>query len=349
MLPRGADPAVDDAMPGHHDELLAAIARRQGVEITEVRARVLSRQLRSRGLLGAGAAARSLQVSYALEHAVHRLTAFLAAGSRHVSGHTLDDAMRAARAETARGHLATLGYWPPPKQEPNELTRHYVAAVEAIGGAGIDASVSIKVDLMDYSASLLATVLDAAGEYGVRVHLDAQDLATADRTHALAEAALARGASLSMTLPARWQRSAADAERFIAWGVPVRLVKGQGGDPAQPRADPLRCLLELVERLAGRAAHVGVATHDRRAAEPALRLLQDSGTPCSLEQLRSLPRLDALALAVGVPVRAYVAYGCFGLPYAVGEVFRRPAIAGWVLRDLLARHRPVGPVAGDRG
>jgi proline dehydrogenase len=336
-------------MSRRHEELLAAIARRQGLDIGQVRARVQARQARSRGLLGRGAAARSLVLSYALERGGQRLSAFLAAGSRHVSGRSLDDALRAARGEATRGLLTTLGYWPPSGQAPDELARHYVAAVEAIGAAGIDASVSIKVDLMDYREELLDAVLRAAAAHGVRVHFDAQGLETADRTHALVEASLARGAAVSATLPARWQRSAADAERFIAWRVPVRLVKGQGGDPSQPRADPRRCFLELVERLAGRAVHVGVATHDRRTAEPALHKLLARGTPCSLEQLRSLPRLDAVAQAAGVPVRAYVAYGRFGLPYAVGEVFRRPAIAAWVLRDLLVRHRSGTSAAGDLG
>ena len=333
-------------MPRRHDELLAAIARRQGLDIGHVQARVQARQQRSRGLLGPRASAHSLALSYALERAGQQLAAYLAAGARHVSGRTLDDALRAARIEAGHGHLATLGYWPPPGQAPDELARHYVAAVEAVGVHGFDASVSIKVDLMDYRIDLLDTVLRAAAAHGVRVHFDAQGLETADRTHALVETSLARGAAVSATLPARWERSAADAERFITWGIPVRLVKGQGGDPARPRADPRRCFLALAERLAGRAAHVGVATHDRRAAEPALHLLRARGTPCSLEQLRSLPRLDALARSVGVPVRAYVAYGRFGLPYAVGEVFRRPAIAAWVLRDLLLRPRSGMPPAG---
>jgi hypothetical protein len=64
-----------------------------------------------------------------------------------------------------------------------------------------------------------------------------------------------------------------------------------------------------------------------------------------LEQLSSLPRLDALARQRGVPVRVYIACGRWGLPYAVREVLRRPAIAGWIARDLLWRHRAV---AGDR-
>jgi proline dehydrogenase len=332
-------------MPANADTLLQAIARRRGLDIEMLRARALNRQARSRGWLGPAAAARSLALSYALEHAGQQLTALLAAGSRHVSGLALDDALRAVHAEAARGHGATLGYWPPPGQAPAELAQHYLAAVEVVGRAGLDVAVALKVDLMDYRADLLDPVLRAAAEHGVRLHFDAQGLETADRTHALVEHGLGRGVAVSGTLPARWRRAGADAERFIAWGLPVRLVKGQGGDPAWPRADPRRSFLALAEQLAGRAVHVGVATHDRRAAEPALRFLQGAGTPCALEQMRSLPRLDALAGALGVPVRAYVAYGRFGLPYAVGEVFRRPAIAGWILRDLLVRHRPAGPVA----
>lgn len=334
-------------MPAHPDALLQALARREGLDIEMLRARAQARQARCRGWLGPAAAARSLALTYALQRAGLGLAAYLAAGSRHVSGLTLDDALRAVDVEAARGHRATLGYWPPPGQAPAELARHYLDATEAAGRTGLDVVVALKVDLMDYRADLLDPVLRAAAGHGVRLHFDAQGLETADRTHALVEHGLRRGVAVSATLPARWRRSSADAERFIAWGVPVRVVKGQGGDPDWPRADPRHGFLALVEQLAGRAAHVGVATHDRRVAEPALRRLRATGTPCALEQLRSLPRMDALARALEVPVRAYVAYGRFGLPYAVGEVLRRPAIAGWILRDLLVRHRPADDIAAE--
>jgi proline dehydrogenase len=327
-------------MSSSQERLVARIAERQGLSVEQVAARVASRQARCRGLLGPRAAAHTLQWSHALAAAEQRLTGFLAAGSRHVSGLRLDDALAAARFEAGRGHRATLGYWPPPVQAPGEVSRQVIEAIEALGAARLDASVSIKVDLMDYRRDLLDGVIAAAAAHRVRVHFDAQGLETVDRTHALIESSLGRGAEVSATLPARWRRSAADAERFIAWGLPLRVVKGQGGDPAWPQAEPRRGLLELVDRLAGRAAQVGVATHDRRSAEPALQRLQAAGTPCSLEQLRSLPRLDGLAAQLGVPVRVYVAYGRFGLPYAVREVLRRPAIVGWILRDLLVRHRP---------
>jgi hypothetical protein len=68
-------------------------------------------------------------------------------------------------------------------------------------------------------------------------------------------------------------------------------------------------------------------------------MLLAAKTPCSLEQLRSLPRLDFLAEKRGIPVRVYVAYGRFGLPYAIDEITRRPAIVWWILRDALERLR----------
>jgi proline dehydrogenase len=209
-------------------------------------------------------------------------------------------------------------------------------------------SVSIKPDHLAFDERHLRPVLEAAQERRVRVHFDAQAFDTAERTLACVEEALAAGTEVSATLPARWRRSAEDAERIVRWGIPVRVVKGQGADPGDPKIDPRRAFLELVERLAGRAAHVAVATHDRRTAEPALLMLQSTRTACSLEQLRSLPRLDDLAHLLDVPLRVYVAYGRFGLPYAVGEVLRRPAIAGWILRDLLVRGRPEAPMAVRR-
>jgi len=82
------------------------------------------------------------------------------------------------------------------------------------------------------------------------------------------------------------------------------------------------------------------AAYAQLMADISERALVRAGTPCGLEQLRSLPRLDFVATARGLPTRVYVAYGHAGLPYAIAELMRRPAIAGWILRDLLVRHVP---------
>lgn len=373
-----AIPALIDV----RDPLVARIAKRHGVSPEEIGGSVARRATRFKGWaqrLGARNLARTVGWSLSLGRAERRLADFLASGARHVSGLTIDDAVEAARREAQALHSATLGYWPQPGESPESVARAYVEAVVAVASlreqvarraSGFDAelrgdratggltpwagagawsrigppSVSIKADHLAFASRHLRSVLDAARDHRVRVHFDAQAYETADAALACVEEACSRQADVSATLPARWHRSGQDAERMVGWGIAVRVVKGQGADPGDPKLDPPRAFLALVERLAGRAAHVAVATHDRRTAEPSLRMLQAAGTPCSLEQLRSLPRLDALAHALDVPQRIYVAYGRFGLPYAVGEVLRRPAIAGWILRDLLVRHRPAPPL-----
>jgi proline dehydrogenase len=91
----------------------------------------------------------------------------------------------------------------------------------------------------------------------------------------------------------------------------------------------------MVSRLAGKAAHVSVATHDAPLAYAALKRLRDSHTPCELELIHGLPQQAALHIArtLGVPVRNYLAYGP-GCPHArAGTTGRNPRTMWWALRD----------------
>ena len=105
-------------MPADPDALLQALARREGLDLEMLRARAQARQARSRGWLGPAAAARSLALTYALQRAGLGLAAFLAAGSRHVSGLTLDDALRAVGGEAATAPGAAAGTAPASGGEP---------------------------------------------------------------------------------------------------------------------------------------------------------------------------------------------------------------------------------------
>lgn len=328
-----------------YQEIVARMAHRYDVSEAQINQRVQSRRAKLFGLLSPSATARTVATTLALTAAEQKLGEFLAAGAHHVSGLQVGDAIAAARSEAQHQHIASLGYWPQPGESPTSITQHYLLGIEAVAESGLTCSVSVKVDQLGYDRDLTTEVLHKAMLHGVRVHFDAQAYDSVDRTHDLLATGLAMGADVSGTLPSRWQRSVQDAERFIAMGIPVRVVKGQGGDPNHPKIDPRRSYMALVRLLAGRAAHVGVATHDRRVAEPALNHLLTTGTPCSLEQMRSLPRLDFLAERRQLPTRVYIAYGRFGLPYAIGEFVRRPAILAWVLRDLLVRGRTTEPTA----
>jgi proline dehydrogenase len=322
-----------------YEQIVQQISQRYSVSPEQVIQRIQSRRIKLKGLISPSQAAHTVAMTLALTLAEHKLGLFLASGAAHVNGLTVDDALGAAVREPQSQAMFSLGYWPQAKEAPARIAEQYVQGIEGIAQAGLACSLSVKVDQLNFDANLWRPVVDAAVTHRVRLHFDAQAFDTADRTHAMMHDTQDRGAEVSGTLPARWLRSESDAERFIAMGIAIRLVKGQGGDPDHPKLDPRQAFFRLVDRLAGRATHVGVATHDRRVAEPALRRLRATETPCSLEQMRSLPRLDFLARQLELPTRVYIAYGRAGLPYAIGEVLRRPAILGWIARDLFLRHR----------
>jgi len=232
--------------------------------------------------------------------------------SGRIGAHEMDAAIEAARAQAAHGRLLTLAYWSLAGDAPAQIAAQYLAGVDAIAAAGLPCSISIKVDAVGFQRDLLRPLFSRARECGVRLHFDAQACDAAARTFALLEEAREMGAAVSASIAARWRRSIDDAERMIALGVPVSIVKGRDGDPGAPKVDPRRAFLDLVYLCAGRATHVGVATHDRLVAEPALDVLKNAGGSRCLEQLTWSPRLDFLAERRGTPVLVHIGYGRVG-------------------------------------
>ena len=257
------------------------------------------------------------------------------AAKAYVAGEHLCDALATQERLAERGITATLGYWDGPADSPRRVADHYLAAVTALGGRG--AYLSTKPPALGFSAALAREVADAALATGVRLHCDSHAIDAADPSIAVAEQMLAAGGVVSFTLPGRWRRSLGDAQWAIDRRVPVRVVKGQWSDPADPARDLRGGYLELIDALAGRAASVDVATHDVPLALEAIGRLETAGTPSTWELLYGLPMRAALRLANerNIATRVYVPYGEAYLPYALGKLRHEPRIAWWLLKDML--------------
>jgi proline dehydrogenase len=257
--------------------------------------------------------------------------------SAYLAGPRIDDALPACLALEARGRASTVGFWNRGADEPHQVAREYEAAVETLSRRGLDSYLSIKAPALGFSPELVAELLERGRSVGVRVHFDSLSPETAERTIALIVAATQQHEGLGITLPAAWRRSPADAGAAAELGLGVRVVKGQWLDPTAPGQDPRASFLGLVERLAGRARRVAVATHDEALAREALRLLQAARTPCELELLFGLPAAAAARAAdeLAVPVRVYVPYGHASLPYRISDAIRDPRVPSWLLQDLL--------------
>lgn len=258
------------------------------------------------------------------------------AATSYVAGAEVPDAMRLCRQYAQRGITSAICPWDSPVDTPDQVCATYLTALQAIRDEGLDCYLSIKAPSLQYSLPRIASLVAVAESRGIRIHFDSLALESAHPSLLLLEEAVRLYGGIGYTLPSRWKRSLADAERVIELGVAVRVVKGQRSDPEGEQGNPNADFLALVDRLAGRAKLVAIATHDRELARESLRRLQRAGTTCELEQLYGLPMgWEQVARPLGVPARIYIPYGHAYLSYALSEVWRRPIIIAWLLKDLL--------------
>jgi len=266
------------------------------------------------------------------------------AARAYVAGPALDDALGACRRAARRGIASTIGFWNGNDQSPEEVAAAYLDTVDGLGRANLDCYLSVKALPLGFSRELSNAIVMRARQAGVRVHFDSLGPETVEPTFAMLEDSRARHRRLGCTLPGRWSRSLRDADRAAELGLDVRVVKGQF--PGDDEMDPRTGFLAVVDRLAGRARFVAVATHDTPLARMALDHLLSAGTPCEAELLYGLPWRPAVRAArvKRVAARLYVPYGQAWLPYRLSEARENPGLLWWVTRDLVR-----GASIGTRG
>ncbi len=259
------------------------------------------------------------------------------AARAYVAGPRAGDALRVARRLSAWRLGVTIGYWNAAGESPERVHAASAEGLEAMHRAGLPGYLSLKHPALGPDEGLLLDLLDRARRLGRRVHFDALGPEHADRTNAAIEAGLAKKSDLGTTLPGRWTRSPGDADWAARLGLVVRVVKGQWADPDAPDLDPRAGFLAVVERLAGRAREVAVASHDLALAERSIERLRARGTRVCWELLFGLPLRGARRAArrLRVPVRVYVPFGASWLPYTMDVVRARPTVVPWLVLDRL--------------
>lgn len=266
--------------------------------------------------------------------------------SRHIAGKDVVDVLPICRWAHEHGYKSIVSPWAGPDDPPRKVFDRYKEAFDSMHNETIDWYLSIKLESIGNDIGLFQELSSIAKSNGVRLHLDSMGPDSAPFTYSFLEKTVAQNPNLGCTLPSRWTRSITDADRAVDLGVSIRIVKGQWQDPGQAKVDSRKNYLAIVERLAGRARHVAVATHDARLAERALGLLSAADTHCELEQFFSLPLTGInLVQKSGYSYRLYVAYGHPGVPYNVRVALSRPGMIAWIITDFAVR--PKKPWTGD--
>jgi proline dehydrogenase len=259
------------------------------------------------------------------------------AARAYTAGLTIESLEQVCTGLHSRNLSTTVCYWNQNSDSPDKVAAAYARLIDMMCTFDRESYLSIKAPALKFDAFLIDQLVQRCGQSHLSLHFDSlsaeDNPATWQTVHRIYKA----GVPLGVTLPARWRSSVLDAEAAVQMGLRVRVVKGQWPDIEQPDVDPSEGFLTLVNRLAGRAARVAVATHDGKLAAESLRRLKIAHTPCELEIMHGYPqrRMRRIAAAFGTPVRVYVPYGRAWLPYRVRSVTENPRVLVWFLRDLI--------------
>ena len=264
------------------------------------------------------------------------------AAGRYVVGPELDHALAKCRQLALQGFATTICAWNCEQSHADDNAARCLDGINAVASEQLDCHVSLKALDLGFSPCLIERAATSALLRDVRLHFDSMGPEVADETLSIVCRLSKVGFKPGYTIPGRWRRSLSDAELVSDLGLPVRVVKGQWPDPDEPQMDLRMGFRHVIDRLAGRARHVAVATHDPGLARAALHRLRESGTQCELELLFGMPLRAGVQVGheMGVPIRIYVPYGHPWLPYALGQVRKNPGIAWRTLRDILAGYGP---------
>jgi len=231
---------------------------------------------------------------------------------RYVAGREAGDAIAVAQRLAAVGLRASIDHFGEQADAAHApaVVHEYRTLCERLAAETDPGTwVSLDPSHIAFDAGHLDEIA-AAIPPGRRLQVGAEEASATDRVLDLVLGAARAGRAVEATLQANLRRSAADADRLAAAGVPVRLVKGAyvesraAAHPWGPETDA--AYAGLARRLVAAGADVALATHDRALRDGLLPELPGARA----ELLLGILPADARALAArGRDVRIYVPYG----------------------------------------
>lgn len=278
--------------------------------------------------------------------------------SRFVAGDTVLEAfgvLERLRSTGAQTTVDILGEATEFADQARHTADRYIDVLEGLAERHLDLNCSLKLTALgldidqDLCVSELRRILTAAAALGAFVRIDMEEHSYTDRTLTIVRRMRHDFQNVGIVIQACLRRSAADVERLIEEGTPVRLCKGAYAEPATvafPRKEDVDVnYVRLMERLMLSGNAIGIATHDASIIARAVELVRRDGTEdiaarCEFQMLFGVRRdLQATLIAEGRPVRVYVPFGPDWFPYLTRRLGEHPANVAFLLRSLWQEHR----------
>jgi proline dehydrogenase len=271
-------------------------------------------------------------------------------------GEKLDDALRAA-AELKPGGITTilthLGENLANVEEAEQVTQHYLDALDKIKAAGLDAQISVKPTQLglDHDERLCQRNLDRliahAEKAGNFVWIDMEGSPYVDRTLALYKSSRSRSDKVGVAIQAYLRRTPKDLEELIPLGAAIRMVKGAYLEPPEiafpSKADVDESFFKLCCRLLAPDARkpgalLHIATHDVALADRLLRHVTEQGVADAAYEFAMLYGIQRgqqqRLVAEKRRLRVLISYGEYWFPWYMRRLAERPANVLFVVKNL---------------
>ena len=275
---------------------------------------------------------------------------------RYVAGESAPLALAVAANLNDRGYGVTLdilGEHVDSAAGAADVTAAYGHLYGEIAAAGLQANISLKPTHLglDLGAEVclenLRHVLEAAREHSNFLRLDMESSAHTDDTIQFYRQLHSNYEKVGLVFQAYLKRSAADLADLMSPGLNVRICKGIYREPADIALQDGAAINENFTALLRQGfeggATMAIATHDQRLIQTARRLIDELQVPPSrfeFQVLYGVPMSGTLEklLEAGYTVRVYLPFGEAWHDYALRRLKENPAIAGYILRNMLRRN-----------
>lgn len=273
---------------------------------------------------------------------------------RFVAGHTIQEALSAVRRLNADGVLTTLdvlGENVTDRRAADAAVQTYLETLDSIQREGLSSNVSLKLTQMgldistDYCLQNVARICERAAAGDNFVRIDMEGSAYTERTMALFYALFQRHQNVGIVIQAYLRRSEQDISKLIELGARVRLCKGAYKEPphlaVQTMAAVRQNFMTLGSLLLSRGTHAAIATHDDALISWTKNYVVQHQIPKDRFEFQMLygvrSETQRQLAAEGYPMRVYVPFGTYWLPYFYRRMRERKENVAFVLKNLFRK------------
>jgi len=277
-----------------------------------------------------------------------------AVSRRFVAGEVIDDAIEATRAlNQVNMHVSLdhLGENVTEAKEAISAAQDYIAILDRIQQAGVDANISVKLTALglDISQELceqnVCRILEHAQQFPIFVRIDMEGSAYTEQTVDITLRMHKQYEHVGTVIQSCMYSSKKHIEQLNAQGVRVRLVKGAYKEPKtvafQQKNEVDHNYIRLMTTLLRRGNYPAIATQDEAIINATCKFARDNGISKSAFEFQMLYGIrrdwQEKLVSQGYNLRIYVPYGSQWYPYLMRRMAERPANLLFVLSNVIRR------------